>query len=631
MLTEIRDRSTGWFAGGIAALIIIPMAFWGVQDYTNTDADPVIVKVGEQKITQQAFKQQLSNQQAQALQNNPNLANSDVFSSEFYKRQVLDGMIDQALVREVADKHNYRVGDDVLATYIRDNQLFQTDGEFDQVAYDNYVATRSASKIQFENDVRENTRLYHVQAGYAESALVLPDEVRALLEIQVEQRSFDLITIKQSDYSDAIVVSDADVETFYQENLERFMLPERTSVSYVQLTLESLAKNIDVSDADAEEIYQNDIERYRSEETRETSHILLSTAETDDSEQFAKAQALIGELNAGADFAELAKEHSQDPGSANTGGSLGEINRGSMVDEFDRVAFELDEGVISQVVKTKFGYHIIKVNKIIGGIVTPFVELKEDILSRERARLAQDVLVERAGQLSNLVFEQPESLEGVASELGLEIKTSTLFARDQQGEGVLQYDAVRAAAFSDQVLSEGLNSEAIEVTPTEVIALRKSEYSAPEPRLLADVSAQIKQELTNQRASDAAKQAGDSILSQAKESWSTLADDESYEIASHTVSMSDQDRKASSEILTQVFKTQLKGAASKVVSFTSVNGDFNIIRLSKIAPGDVAKVSTQVKESTRRLVSQRNGGSLFQSYLEGLTEQLKDDINEDLL
>ena len=632
MLTEIRDRATGWFAGAIAALIIIPMAFWGIGDYAPEGADPLIIEVGEQKITQQAYQQQLANAQAQALQNNPSLANSDVFSSDLYKQQVLDRMINTALTQDIANEQNYLVGDKELARALKTNQLFQTDGKFDTTAYENFVISRSESKTQFENQVRENTRTYQVQAGYQESALVLPDEVRSLLEIQVEERDFDLITIKQSDYIDGITVSEADINEYYQSNVANFMHPDRVSISYISLGIDSVTKDVTLNDEDVKAIYENDIERYRSRETRETSHILLPTGgDESDSNQLEKAQSLVTQLRGGADFAELAKEHSKDPGSASNGGSLGEVEPGAMVPEFDRATFALAQGAISEPVKSQFGYHIIKVDEIIGGIVQSFDEVKVEIETAERKRLAQDILIERVELLRNLVFEQPESLDGIASELGLTVQKTGLFEKDIAGQGILANANIRNAAFSEQVLTEGYNSEPIESTSNNFIALRKLEFREAEPKSLESVSTIIKTQLTNQRASEAAENAGDSILEKAKTNWSDLTSDESINVESITISLTDQERKANNDVLSEVFRAQLDGTTQKIISFTDQSGDFNVVRLKSITPGDVDKVSDQIKESTRRLVASRNGSSLFQSYLQGLTKELKSSIDSDLL
>ena len=629
MLTEIRDRATGWFAAVIAALIIIPMAFWGIGDYAPEGADPVIIEIGEQKITQQMYQQQLSSAQTEALRANPSLANSDIFSGELFKRQVLDRLIDDALTRDIANQQKYMVGDDELAATLRKNELFQTDGEFNPEAYENFALSRSASKTQFENGVRENARSNHVRLGYNESALVLPDELNQLLEIQVEKRGFDVITINQSDYVDSVTVTDADINDFYKENINDYMESDRVSVSYVSLDIETLSKEVELNPSDVQALYDDNQARYRLAESREVSHILLSDGS--DSEQLEKAQSLIEQLKGDASFAELAKEHSKDPGSANNGGSLGEIDPGAMVPEFDQAAFSLEKGVVSEPIKTQFGYHILKVDNIIGGTLKPFDEVKGEIETSERQRLAQDIMSQRVELLRNLVFEQPESLEGVASELGLKVQTTGLFAGDEAGQGILQNDNVRNAAFSEQVLTEGYNSEPIEVAGGGYVALRKLEFRESEPKALKEVSETIKSLLVNQRASDAAEKAGDSILATAKSDWSSLADDEDTKIESHTVSMVERQRPVSDDILRQVFKTRLDGAKEKVISFTDQIGNFNIVRLNSVVAGDVSKVDEQIKESIRRVLAQRNGSALFNSYLNGLTKDLESKINQDLL
>ncbi len=148
---------------------------------------------------------------------------------------------------------------------------------------------------------------------------------------------------------------------------------------------------------------------------------------------------------------------------------------------------------------------------------------------------------------------------------------------------------------------------------------------------MAQVSEQIKASLVDQRASDAAKAAGDSVLEKASLNWNDLANDESPNIASHTVSMIENSDNVASDVMREILKLQLDGEATKVASFTGSNGDFNIVRLTKIAPGNLAAIPEQIKESTRQLVAQRNGTSLFQSYLRGLGAELSDQVNEDLL
>lgn len=632
MLTEIRDRSSGWFAWIIAAMIIIPMAFWGVQEYASTEARPVIVEIGDQKIYQQNFQQQLLNQQQRATQANPSLASSDIFTSDFYKRSVLKNMIDRALVRHVAADKNYQIGDSQLASLIKDDPVFQTDGKFDPTLYENYRNTSGLfSKKAFEDNIRDTSKISQVRAGYQESAMVLPDELRAVLEIQAEKRTFDLITVNSNQFNDKVEVTDEDVASYYDENTDDYLEDDRRSIEYVELDTSSIAEGIEVSDEEIQAAYDVYVEGFQQDETRNTRHILLSTrGDKDEDEQRAKAEALVEQLRGGADFAELAKENSDDPGSGANGGSLGEVERGAMVPEFEKATFEAQVGAISDPVLSPFGYHIIQVESINATSAKSLDEMRFELADEEKQRRAEDLVIEKAEELRNTLFEQPESLEGAAALLSAEIKTTGLFSRTQ-GSGIAANDAIRAAAFSEAVASEGLNSELIELGNGLYVALRQKEFKESAPKPLADVSAQIKAKLVAERASKAAEEAGADLLARTESDWAGLSSDESVEVKNFTVSMIDTDRKASPEVIREVMKMQLRDSATQVMSFTGANGDFNIVRLSKIEPGDLTQVSQQVKDATRRMLESRNGQSLFTAYLNGLEESMQPAINEELL
>jgi len=636
MLTDIRDRSTGVFAWFIAGLIIIPMAFFGVSQYASTEARPTIVEIGDQKIIQQDYQARLQQAQNRARQSNPSLANSDVLNSEFYKKQVLQSMIDQSITAHIASEYNYQVGEKAVDKVISEDPNFQTDGKFDQNLYNVFAASRGRTgAAQIKDDIRSASLSQQVISGYQESALVLPSEVRELLEIQAEERTFDLITIKQSDYNDKVTVSDADIEEHYTTNIDQYMLPDRTSIRYIELDRAVVAQGLTVEDSRLQELYEEYKDGFVADETRSTRHILLNTGgDNDDGAQKAKIEDLASQITAGADFAELAKAHSQDPGSAQSGGSLGDVARGEMVEEFNDVMFELAEGEVSAPVKTQFGYHLIQVEKINATEADSFDTLKVDLEFEERERLAEDFVIERAEQLRNGLFEQPDSLDGVAKELELSVRTTELFSREE-GSGVALNEAIRAAAFSEQVQRDGVNSELIETADGVYVGLRKMDFAASEPKKLADVSEQIKATLTTERAIAAAKAAGDSVITRAESDWASLANDSTVEIANHTTSMIDTTRSVASDVLREVIKMRLDDTATdnatKVHSFTGDNGDFNVVRLTQIAPGDLAAVSQQIKDATRSLIEQRNGQSLYGAYIKGLNDELASDINEDLL
>ena len=633
MLTEIRDRSSGVFAWFVAALIIIPMAFFGINQYAAEGVDPTIVEIGDQKISQAEFQTTLLSEQNRLREANPALANSDLLNSASYKQQVLQGLINRSLRAHIANQENYQVSSDYVSEIIRQDPSFQTDGKFDPAVYQALTASRGAGGAeQIRNQIASSARLQQVASGYAESAIVLPDEVRFLLEVQTEKRSFDRITIKRSDYLDKVTVSEDEIQDYYQQNIEQFMLPDSMVVNYIELDRAKLAESAIVDEADLQAAYDDYQANFETAEVRATRHILLSTAgDQSEPDQLAKAQDLVTQLREGADFVELAKTESDDTGSAASGGSLGDVERGQMVNEFEVAAFSLEQGVISDPIKSQFGYHIIRVDEIKGTNAESFEILRPQLEIEERDRQADELVIEQAEQLRNILFEQSDNLEPASQALNLPILATSSFSREE-GEGVAANQLIRDAAFGDAVLQEGLNSELLEIADGVFIALSKKEFVESAPRSLADTSAQITQILKDEKATAAAVAAGDSVTALAADNWDALVSDESLEILSHTISLIDPDQQVPNDVVQEVMRMQLaNGASQSIKTLTASNGDFNVLRLTAITAGDLDAVSEQVRNSTRNIIELRNGNLMFQAYLDGLDEELDLQINSDLL
>ncbi|MEO0367254.1 MAG: SurA N-terminal domain-containing protein [Pseudomonadota bacterium] len=632
MLTEIRDRSSGVFAYFIAALIIVPMAFWGVQEYANTNATPTILSIGDTKISQQDFQQQLRVAQDRERQRNPNLTSNEFFNSDFFKRRVLDSLVNRALVENIANEQNYRIGNAQLADIIKEQPVFQTpEGEFDRQAYDDFVQSRLASKQQFEDGLRDDARTQQVSEGYQESAFALSDDVRQLIEIQAERRIFDLITIKEADFREGIEVSDQDVSDYYDENIDLYMNPDRMSVEYVELDVAQLALEVEIDEDELLAAYEDDKDSFTSAETRDTRHILLSTGDgKNDADQRAKAESLVAELRAGADFASVATTQSDDTGSAARGGDLGAVELGMMVPEFEEATFAAEVGQISDPVKTQFGYHIIEVTAINGGVPQSFEEVRFELEQEQRDVLAEELLADRLEEMRNLVFETEDSLAEVAASLNTTVNTSSLFDREA-GEGIASNTSIREAAFSPTVLDDNLNSDPIEIADGVFVALRKSDFQPAAAKPLDEVSTQISASLVNQRAAEAAEAAIESLKERAQQSWTEIAQDASVEIKEFDVALADSDLPVARNVIDKASSMRLDEGQPTVETLTSANGDFYVIRLKTVSEGDLATVSEQVKEATRRLVEARNGASLFTTYIDSLNQAATIGLDEELL
>jgi len=634
MLTEIRDRSSGWFAWVIAILIIIPMAFWGVQEYAGSNAAPSIVSIGDTNITQNEFQARLNQEQQYMRQIMGTQVDSSLLNSESFKNNVLRQMMNRELIKQLADDENYQIGDQQLVTLIKQSELFQKDGKFDQDAYNRYIAQSQYSKTQFETQLRDQNRVNQVTTGYTESALTLPNEVRAILELQAQQRTFDIVTVKQSDQLAAVIVEQAEIDEYYNNNQSQYMNPEQMSVNYLRISTDTLLDDVELSEEEVLALYEDNKESFTTGERRETRHILLKTASdakaSDVETQREKALALVKELREGKDFAELAKANSQDPGSAEKGGSLGLVTRGQMVPEFEEATFALAENDISEPVKSQFGFHIIQVQKIEASIQKPFADVRFDLEQDERQRIAEELLLEKVDQLRDLAYEQPDNLDYAADQLSLKIEESPLFERSN-GTGIAASGALRDVAFSEEVLVDDNNSTPLELSDGEYAVVRKGKYKAAEPKPLTEVSEQITVFLKKEKATKLAEEKGQALLAKAQQAWSEIAGDEALKVNQHTVSLVDSNKTVNNDIIQHVNTLHLMDDKPVVTSVLDSQGDYHVLRLTKVAAGDLTKVSEQIKDNARRLLERRNGNTLFSGYLDSLLKQQAPQINQELL
>jgi peptidyl-prolyl cis-trans isomerase D len=259
-----------------------------------------------------------------------------------------------------------------------------------------------------------------------------------------------------------------------------------------------------------------------------------------------------------------------------------------------------------------------------------FDDVKFDLMSEERERLAEELLLEKVDQLRDLAFEQPDNLDQAAEELGLTILTTELFDRNT-GAGIASYSLVRDTAFSEEILNDEINSQPIEATPGQYLVIRKAQYQAAEPKALAEVKDQISQNLTNQAAIATAETQGREMLVRAESDWDSLAGDESVTITKHTVALIDNNQLIAPEVVRKAASMNLLGGRPAIGSVVTANGDFNIVRLSSVEAGDVNAVSQQIKDSTRTVIAQRNGQSLLTTYLNSLSSTMAPEINQELL
>lgn len=514
MLEFIRSRAQGFFAWLIVGGIILTFALFGINQYFTGGGDTSVAKVNGTEISQGRLEQDYY-QQRQRLAQMFGGELPPMFTEKMLKQQVLSQLVAQEVVVQAALDNGMRVGDEQLASIIRSAEVFHENGQFSRSKYEQLLSQQNMTPGMFEARVVRDILSAQFQSGFSDTAFVTDAEVDNLLRLQNQQRSFGYLTVALAPYQEAAEVSDEEIVEYYKANEQAFMQPERVKVDYIELNGEELANNVAVSDETLRARYESQKINYSSPEERQASHILIQADENAPQEQLdaarEKAEALLARIREGEDFAELAKSESDDPGSAEMGGDLGFFGRGAMVPAFEEAAFALAEGEVSDVVQSPFGFHIIKLTGVRGGEAKPFDEVKDKIRKDIQNERAEERFYDMAEQLANLTYEQPDTLKPASEELGLEVKSSDYFTR-QGGPGIAANPKVTGAAFGDDVLVRGNNSETIELARNHLLVLRINDHQPEQVRPLDEVKAQIVKSLKRDKALEQARAEAASLL-----------------------------------------------------------------------------------------------------------------------
>ncbi len=513
MLEDIRESSQGLTAKIILGFIILTFAVAGIGSYSNS-VDTSVADVNGEKISQDEFNkayQAQRNRMAQQFGDMFETLSADASYMSNFRQGVLDNLINQKLVDQNSEVLAIRVADERIKDTIRNMPEFQVDGVFDN---NRYLAMINQAGFYQSSDFRdylrvEMTRRQLTQALVA-SEFSLPYQEGMFTALQNQQRDIRFATISAEQFKAEIELTDEEVNQYYLANQSRFENQEKVKVNYIELDVNDIAATVSLTDADVEAYYNDNISRYREDAQRRVAHILVEFGD-DEASAKASAEALLAKVNAGEDFATLAKENSADTFSGENGGDLEWIEAGVMDEAFDNAAFALtDIGSVSEVVKTEFGFHIIKLTDYKEEKTQSLSDVREALIAEAKSEKAQDKFFELQQEVARLSFEFPDSLEDAASAINATVKTSDWLTRGANAEP-FNGSAIEAA-FSDIVLSEQLNSDIIEVNDSLAIVLRLNEYQEANVKPLAEVTTQIKDILVAQKASEKAQTVADELL-----------------------------------------------------------------------------------------------------------------------
>lgn len=637
MLQTIRDRASGLIAWIIVILIVIPFVLWGINDYFDGSTKPYAAKVNDTDISVQEF-QQAYQQQRQRLQDMLGGAlNSSLVNETAMKREVLQQLVENELLLQAAVGAGLRIGNQQLAAEIQSIEAFQKDGVFSGEQYRAQLRRAGAVPADFEAQQRRSMLMQQFYTGIANTAVVSAQDLDRMLRIQDQQREIGYLVLPVSAFIKDVNVSDQDVAQYYEANKGRLTHPEQVRIDYVELSAEAIANRIQPEEQDLRKLYDEQSGAFTTEEQRRASHILVQVPEGADEKIGAaareKAEKLLQRVRSGESFENLAKELSDDTVSAKEGGDLGFFGKGVMVPEFEQAAFAMQKGEVSDLVKSPFGFHIIKLTDIKPGGKKSFEEARPELIKQLRDNKAEEEYYALVDRLTNLAYENPDSLEPAAQTLGLEIKESGWLTRAGDKEGITSNPQVVSSAFGEEVLSRGLNSELIEIGPKHVIVLRVKEHKPATPRTLEEVRPDIAAELRTRAAKEKVRELGEEMRAHAAEgaNLEQLAAEHNVKVT-RTGLVGRGEKNVAPAILQAAFKLQRPADGKSSYGTVALeSGDYAVVAVTAVQDGDPAKVTEERRKSLIRMLAQMNGASEFAALINQLKSQAKIVVNEDRL
>lgn len=609
-------------------LLIVPsFAFFGLESYTSmSNAGDAVAKVDGQTITQSEWDAARREQMEHFRQVFGAQFDAKMFDTPEAKQEILNNLIAQRALAAEARRNKLSVSDQTLQqTILNMGGLTTADGKFDVERYKTILAAQGMTPAMYEARLRQDLALQQVNAAIQATAFAPDSLAKHLSELGEQEREVQQLTFKAADYASQVKVTDDMLKSYYQKS-GQFDVPERVKAEYVVLNADVLASQINVSDADIKSYYEQNAKHYGVEEQRRASHILIGVKkdapEADKVAAKEKAEKLLAALRKNpGDFAKLAKQNSDDPGSAEHGGDLGFFGKGMMVKPFEDAAFKLKQGELSDLVQSDYGFHIIKVTAVKAASTKTLNEVKNEIANDIRKQLVTKKFAETGDVFSNTVYEQSDSLKAVADKLNLKIETVGNLSRqpDPAVSPAAPFNNQKflTALFSDDSLKGKRNTEAVAVTPTTLIAGRIVEYKPATKRPFDEVKTVVHDQVVLTEAAALAKKAGEAKLAALK-----AKDDASGFSATQTLS-----RAKNQGVKPVVFLVAMKADVSTLPAYAGVvlpNQGYDIVRVVKVL--QPATVDQSKRQAERQQITAALAQQEMLAYIEVLKQKAKVEI-----
>jgi len=663
VLQSIRDRLTGIIAIFIFAILIIPFAFVGVSSYFTSDAVNAVAVVNDQEITLNEFNTSFQNYRRRMQSQLGSAFDPELFDQPIIRRQFLDQMIDEELMAQVSIDAGLAVDDQTLAQRIRELEGFHVDGEFNPAVYQSRLAAQGMTTQQFENEMRVSMTLNQFPVAIATSAIATDWEVNDYARLADQNRTFKALIIPafpeteaEAEQAEDALAEDAAAEeagaeeiaaeeiieeeaiiAWYEDHPNDYMSEERVTIEYIELDANALAGSVEPDEDVLRARFEGQQSRFITPEARLASHILIEAesgapaVEIETARQ--QAEDIAARVAAGEDFAELARELSQDVGSAEEGGDLGWVEPGFMVQAFEDGLYELTlENPVSEPVQTGFGWHIIYLREIRPAEGMTFTEARDILAEEYMAEENERRFLEQADRLVDIIYEDPTTLDAAANELGLEVKVAGPFGRDGADIGIASNLELVTAAFSELVLAQGSVSDPIDLDENHIALIRLREHM-PETRMpLEEVRDQVVASVRQQRAMEAASTRASGLLAglEGGEDIAALAESEGLEIVQADAATRN-DATLAAQLREQVFLMPAPTGDEPELSVIELEDGYAVVQLEAVTDGELSEEDALRRQAYSRRIANGSANAEALGFVRMLREQSTIQVFEERL
>ncbi|MCD6055270.1 MAG: peptidylprolyl isomerase, partial [Gammaproteobacteria bacterium] len=504
---------------------------------------------------------------------------------------------------------------------------FQDNKQFSPERYLAVLNAQGISPQAFSQEIKTQLINGQLRMSFEDGAFVLPDELNEFIALGLQTRDIAYAVLSAKPFAAGIKPTSSDINTYYEEHQDEFKTPETLSIEYLTLSMTGLEKAMKPSDAEIQQYYALHRDQYATLPAWQVAHIVLAVPDEKDAAKqtlthekvLQTANDLAAKLRQGADFAALAKQYSADPLTANKGGMLDWFGPGTFDAAFDNAVKDLKPGQISDPVKTKYGYEIIKLLKAKEGVIQPLAKVKPQIAQTLGRQKAEEHFANNSEILASLTYENPESLAPASRALNLPIQQSDFFTHQGLKSGIAANRNIIEAAFSEDVLTNGNNSDLITLDPNTVIVLRVSKHNPESIRPLSQVSSFIRQRLIAEESAKRAKARAEMLLKQLQEGKPL-----NHSLEWISLTLKRNSAKIDSAIGDYAFTLPFTSQKQPVYGAVGLpSGDYALIQVKAVHPGEITgKTNDAVltKLSYRRQLSEIMANYEYQQFLATLVQ-----------